>query len=494
MSGFDLVIRGGTVVDGRGGEPFIADVGIRNGLIAEVGVIAAKGRDEIDATGLLVTPGWVDIHTHYDGQATWDERITPSSIHGATTVVMGNCGVGFAPVRKSDHDTLIRLMEGVEDIPGAALHEGLNWTWESFPQYLDALERKPHDIDIVAHLPHGALRVYVMGERGANREPATKAEIAQMGRLAKEAVEAGAIGFSSSRTMLHRTSDGQPTPTLGAAREELLGIAKGLGEAGKGVLQFVSDFTDTQEEFDMLRELAATSGRPLSFSLLQNDVRPDQWQELLAQLDGAVKSGITMRGQVSARPVGLLLGLQGSLNPFITRPSYVAIAGKPLAERVAIMRDPAFRARLLAEENDKGHPFSMMVGSAYGKMFELGDPPNYEPAPEESLAARAARQGRAPDELVYDVLLAEEGRGFIYFPLLNYAHFDLEAARKMLCDANTVPGLSDGGAHCGVICDGSFPTYMLTHWARDRTRGEKIALALDRQGTGARYGTRRGPA
>ncbi|MBI1260721.1 MAG: amidohydrolase family protein [Rhizobiales bacterium] len=476
MSQFDLVIRGGTIHDGRGGDAFTGDVAVTNGLIVEVGEVRGTGREEIDATGLLVTPGWVDIHTHYDGQATWDERITPSSIHGATTVVMGNCGVGFAPVRKGDHGTLIRLMEGVEDIPGAALHEGLKWNWESFPDYLDALDARKRDIDIVAQLPHGALRVYVMGERGANREAATKAEIAEMGRLALEAVEAGAIGFSTSRTMLHRTSDGQPTPTLGAAHEELTGIAKGLGEAGKGVLQFVSDFIDTEEEFNMLCELAATSGRPLSFSLLQNDTRPDQWSELLARLDKAVHSGLEMRGQVAARPVGLLLGLQGSLNPFITRPAYAAIASLPLDERVTIMKDPAFRAKLLAEENDRGHPFSMMVGSAYDKMFELGDPPDYEPAPDTSLAHRAAREGRAPDELVYDVLLADAGRGFIYFPLLNYAHFDLQDLSVMLRDPNTVPGLSDGGAHCGVICDGSFPTYMLTHWARDRARGEKLPL------------------
>ncbi|PKQ03965.1 MAG: amidohydrolase, partial [Alphaproteobacteria bacterium HGW-Alphaproteobacteria-11] len=357
MGEVDLVIRGGTVVDGSGGAAYEADVAIDKGVIVEIGKVATKGREEIDAKGLLVTPGWVDIHTHYDGQVTWDSRMTPSSIHGATTVVMGNCGVGFAPVKKTDHDRLIRLMEGVEDIPGAALHEGLSWKWESFADYMAAVETLPHDIDLVMQVPHGAVRVYVMGERGAKREPATDAEIAEMREIVRDAIKAGAIGFSTSRTVAHRTSDGDLTPTIGAADKEMIAIAEGLKEAGAGVLQWVSDFRDVDHEFSLVEKLVEVSGRPLSFSLVQADVVPDQWRELLKRLDGAAGRGLPIKAQVQGRPVGLMLGLQGSVHPFLTRPSYRAIADKPLDERVAIMRDPAFRAKLLAEDLEPGHPF-----------------------------------------------------------------------------------------------------------------------------------------
>lgn len=477
MSTVDVVLRGGTIYDGTGGEPFIADVAIANGVVVQVGEVSAKGREEIDATGKIVTPGWVDVHTHYDGQVTWDGAVTPSSALGATTIVMGNCGVGFAPVKPEAHDMLVRLMEGVEDIPGAALHEGLDWRWESFADYMAAIDERPHDIDICAQIPHGALRVYVMGERGARREAATPEEIAEMRRLTAEAVRAGAIGFSTSRTLIHRTSDGDLTPTIGAAWAELEGIALGLKDAGAGVLQFVSDFSDLDAEFDLFEHLTRISGRPLSFSLLQNDVQPEQWRTLLARLHAANEKGLPIKAQVGARPVGLLLGLQGSVHPFVTRPSYMEIAHKPLAERVEIMRDPAFRARLLAEEPLKGHPFTTMVGTSFEKMYDLGDPPNYEPDPETSFGARAAREGVDPAVLVYDTLVADGGTGFLYFPLLNYTDGNLDAAREMMVDPYTVPGLSDGGAHVGVICDVSFPTYLLTHWARDRTRGPKIDLA-----------------
>ncbi|MDP3175704.1 MAG: amidohydrolase family protein [Phenylobacterium sp.] len=472
----DVVIRGGTLVDGEGGEPYEADVAIRDGVVVEVGKVATRGAEEIDAKGLLVTPGWVDIHTHYDGQATWDSRLTPSSIQGSTTVVMGNCGVGFAPARATDHDALIRLMEGVEDIPGAALHEGLAWNWESFGDYLDALDRVPRDIDIAAQIPHGALRVFVMGERGAVRAPATEEEAAQMGGLVRDALKAGAIGFSTTRTAAHRTADGAFTPTLGAADAEMLAIAKGMREAGSGVLQWVSDFREMDHEFDLLKELLTVSGRPLSFSIVQADVFPGQWQELLRRLDEAVGQGYDIRGQVQGRPVGLMLGLQGSVHPFISRPSYKAIADKPLAERVAIMRDPEFRARLLAEQPIKDMPFVNSVVGAYHKMFELGDPPNYEPHPSESLAARAAAEGRAADEIAYDRMIADDGAGFLFFTLHNYIDGDLENALTMLRNPNTLFGLSDGGAHVGAICDVSVPTYMLSHWCRDRTRGAKLDL------------------
>ena len=476
MAEVDIVIRGGTVVDGTGGPAHKADVAIDKGRIVAVGKVEARGREEIDAKGRLVTPGWVDIHTHYDGQVTWDSHMTPSSLHGATTVVMGNCGVGFAPVRKADHDRLIRLMEGVEDIPGAALHEGLSWEWESFADYLDAVEARPRDIDVAIQVPHGAVRVYVMGERGAKREPASDTEIAEMRDIVRDAIKAGAIGFSTSRTVAHRTSDGDLTPTIGAADRELMAIAEGLKEAGAGVLQWVSDFRDIDREFSLVEKLTEISGRPLSFSLVQADIWPDQWRDLLARLDAAAGRGLPIRAQVQGRPVGLMLGLQGSVHPFLTRPSYGEIASKPLDERVAIMQTPEFRKKLLSEDLEPGHPFLNSLTGAWHKMFELGDPPNYEPSPEDSIGARAKREGKDPDEIVYDLLTANGGRNFLFFPLHNYFEFNLDNVLTMIRNPNTLFGLSDGGAHVGVICDVSVPTYMLTHWCRDRTRGDRLDL------------------
>src|SRR5437588_387247 len=383
----DLVIRGGIVVDGTGAPPRRADVAIDGARITAVGSAAdvGDGRRRIDADGTVVTPGFVDVHTHYDGQATWDDSITPSAWHGVTTVVMGNCGVGFAPVRPTDHDVLVELMEGVEDIPGTALHEGLQWDWESFPQYLDALERQPRDVDVAAQLPHGALRLYVMGERGAAREPATDDEVAEMARLAGEAMDAGAMGFTTSRTRNHRTSRGDWTPTLTAAASELAGIADGLGSVGKGVLQVVSDFTDPREELSSVLGMAESSGRPLSISLSQVPTKPEGWRSLLDAITSANERGLSVR-------------------------------------------------------------------------------------------AEAARTGVPAEELVYDAALADDGRGLLYVPFLNYADGDLEAVRGMLTHPHAVLGLSDGGAHVGTICDGSFPTTMLTHWVRDRTRGERLPL------------------
>jgi N-acyl-D-aspartate/D-glutamate deacylase len=476
MGQVDLVIRGGTVIDGTGAAPFEADVAIDGGRIVEVGQVAAKGREEIDARGLMVTPGWVDIHTHYDGQMTWDSRMTPSSTLGATTIVAGNCGVGFAPARPADRDILIRLMEGVEDIPGSALHEGLSWRWESFGEYMDAVEKVPHDIDVAVQVPHGALRVYVMGERGARREPANAEDIAQMRALVRDAVKAGAIGFSTTRTMIHRTADGDLTPTLNATRDEMIGIAEGLRDAGSGVMQVASDFADLDEEFALFCELTKAAGQPLSFSLVQADVMPDRWRELLDRLEAANTKGYDIKAQVAGRPVGLMLGLQGSAHPFISRPSFQAIIDKPLAEKVAAMRDPDFRARLIAEAPMKGHPFINSLAGAHHKMFELGDPPNYEPDPSESLGARAKALGINPDELVYDALIADEGRAFLYFPMLNYVEGNLDNVRTMMVHPNTLSGLSDGGAHVGAICDVSLPTYMLTHWCRDRSRGARLDL------------------
>ncbi len=476
MATSDLIIRGGTIVDGTGAEPFEGDVAVSGGQITAIGKVSGKGIEEIDARGQVVTPGFVDIHTHYDGQATWGDAISPSSLHGCTTVIMGNCGVGFAPCHTEDHDRLIRLMEGVEDIPFPVLTEGLPWSWESFPDYLDFLSSRRFDTDIGAQLPHAALRVYVMGERGANREDATAEDIAAMKQLAKEAGMAGALGFSTSRTLNHRTSDGQPTPTLTASETELIGIAEGLKEAGRGVLQFVSDFNDPQKEAAMLRRIVEASGRPLSVSLAQADVAPEGWRALLGAIETAMNDGLPMRAQVAPRPVGVLLGLELTMNPFSAHPSYAAIATKPLEERVAALRDPAFRDRLLSEEPASDNPFLKTMLRGFGKMFQLRDPVNYEPGPESTLEYMANARGISPEEMALDLMLERDGRGVLYLPFLNYSQGSLEPIRAMMESPATLPGLSDGGAHVGMICDGSFTTTMLTHWARDRQRGPKLPI------------------
>jgi len=470
MGDFDLIIRGGTVVDGTGGPSRTGDVAVKDGRIAEVGDVEGSAAQTIDADGALVAPGFVDIHTHYDGQATWDSQLVPSAWHGVTTVVMGNCGVGFAPVREHDRDRLIELMEGVEDIPGAALHEGLTWEWETFAEYLDALGRRRYDIDVGAQVPHGAVRLYVMGERGANREPATADDIAAMGDVVRDAVAAGALGFTTSRTLNHRTSKGEPTPTLTAAVDELAGIAAAMSLADAGVLEVVSDFRHVQEEFANLRRMVEVSGRPLSISIAQADVAPDQWRQVLDAIADANANGLPIKGQVPARGIGLLLGLSATLNPFIGLPSYKPLAKRSVDERARALADPALKERILAEVPDH-----RLVGR-FDRMFELGDPPDYEPAPDSSIAARAVRQGKRPEELAYELMLEDGGRKLLYFPILNYTEGNLDNARTMMLHEHTVPGLSDGGAHVGTICDASFPTTLLTHWCRDRTRGEKLDL------------------
>lgn len=471
---YDLVIRNGLLVDGTGAPPREADVGVKDGAIAAVGRVSGRGAEEIDARGKLVTPGFVDVHTHYDGQATWDARMQPSSWHGVTTVVMGNCGVGFAPCRRDDHERLIKLMEGVEDIPFPVLVEGLPWNWESFPDYLDALQSRRFDIDIGTQLPHAALRVYVMGQRGADREKATEADIAAMAELARSAVEAGALGFSTSRTLNHRTSDGQPTPTLTAGEDELTGVALALAAADKGVLQFVSDFADPEAEFAMLRRIVEKSGRPLSFSLLQGP-RKNAWRDQLLALERANAEGLAMRAQVCARPVGLLFGFELTMNPFSLHPSYQAIAKLPLAERVARLRNPETRARLLAEDpKDSGWRRNV---NAWDRLILMQSTPDYEPTPDQTVQAEAARRGVSPEAVALDHLLANDGRGMLYLPFLNYFEGSLDPAYEMLLHEHTIPGLSDGGAHVGMICDGSFPTSNLTLMTRDRTRGPKVDLA-----------------
>ncbi len=474
MKKHDLLIRGGRVADGLGSPLFEADVAIRDGRIAAVGRVEGDAREVLDAAGAVVAPGFVDIHTHYDGQAVWDSQLASSSWHGVTTVVMGNCGVGFAPVRQHDRERLIELMEGVEDIPGVALHEGLDWAWESFAEFLTALERRPHDVDLCAQLPHGALRVYVMGERAARLEPATQDDVARMREIAATAMRAGALGFSTSRSINHRTIKGDPTPSLRASEAELTGIAMGLADAGRGVLQLLSDF-DTpslEEEFAMLRRVVERSGRPLSFTVAQKHDDPQGWRRLLELVDQAVKDGLPIRGQVAPRPIGMLLGLQGSLNPFSGSPMVREIADRPLAERYAIMRDPAFKASVLehlARTTRKRLDLKLL--------FPFGDPPNYEPDPSTSIAAQAERLGRSPDDVAYELILQDEGRAFLYTPFANYHDGNLDACREMMADPNTVIGLGDGGAHVGMISDASFPTFLMTHWARECGRGDGFDLS-----------------
>jgi len=471
MSTHALVIRGGAVVDGTGAPARAADVAIDEGLITEVGRVDGGAARTIDADGLLVTPGFVDIHSHYDGQASWGERMIPSSWHGVTTVVVGNCGVGFAPVRPADHDRLIELMEGVEDIPGTVLHEGLAWSWQSFPEFMDSLGDRPFDVDVAVQVPHGALRLHVMGERGARRDVATAHDIDAMARLAREAIEAGALGFTTSRTLNHRTSRGEYTPTLTAEADELIGIAQAIGQTGEGVLQVVSDFADLDAEFAIFRRMAETSGRPLSFSLVQ--VRGDGWRRLLDLLSAANADGVKMTGQVAPRAVGLVLGLQCTLHPLLTNPVYREISARTLSERVAAMADPSFKETVLAADASQRDDSKLggRLIHAFHRMYELGDPPDYEPDAASSIAARAEREGRRALDLAYDVLLRDGGRSFLYLPSLNYADGNLDAVGEMLAHPNTVIGLADGGAHVGTICDASFPTTLLTLWARDRERG-----------------------
>ena len=477
----DLLIRAGTIVDGSGAPAFTADVAIDDGRITAVGKVGGSARRTLDADGLLVMPGFVDVHTHYDGQATWDPLLTPSCFHGVTTVVMGNCGVGFAPMQPDQRAFLIEMMEGVEDIPGSVLAEGVDWGWESFPDYLCALERKPHIMDVGTQLPHAALRYYVMGERGAAREPATAQDLERMASLTEGALRAGSLGFSTSRSLLHKTAQGAYVPNYGAAKHELEAIGAGMKRAGCGVLQLLSDFPEVDPEFDLLLDWVRASGhRPLSFTLVQRVEYPGQWRTLLQRIDDAQRGGFQVRGQVAPRAVGLILGLQATLHPFMAKPSYAAIAHLPLPERVARMRDPQLRARILAEAVDAmpGHIPGLMIKvlAQLDRVYALGDPPDYEPPPEASVAARAARLGVDPMELMYDLLLERDGRELLFAPAANYVEGDYEAVRTMLGHPHTVVGLGDGGAHCGSICDGSFPTYLLTHWTRDRTRGERFPL------------------
>ncbi len=475
MSQYDLVIRSGSVIDGTGQQPLTADVAIKNGKIAATGRVSGHGDREVNADGALVTPGFVDIHTHYDGQATWSNRMSPSSHHGVTSVVMGNCGVGFAPVRPTDHDLLIELMEGVEDIPGVALSEGLSWEWESFPDYLDYLSKRQFDMDICAQLPHAALRVYVMGQRGADREPATTEDIIEMRRLTEEAIRAGALGFTSSRTLNHRSSKGEPTPTLQAEHDELVGMANALHTIGYGVMEMISDFEDLDTEFELLKSMVGSAGRPMSISLAQG-ISDHGWRKILNKIEYANDAGYEMRGQVAPRPIGILLGLTTTLSPFTTRPSFTEVSHLPLDERVLALADPGRKARILAEPTGKGFGTMFRLMDEGRKIWLMTDPPNYEPNPEDSLNAQAIARGLDPWSYIYDVLLQNNGRSLLYTPFANYAQNNLDCCRDMILHKDTVMGLGDGGAHVGTICDASFITSLITHWGRDRVRGEKIDL------------------
>ncbi len=469
-----LVVRGGTVVDGTGEAPYAADVAIAGDRIAAIGPALPRGDQEIDARGKLVIPGLIDIHTHYDAQVTWADQISPSSWNGVTTVLIGNCGVGFAPCLPERRDMLVKLMEGVEDIPEVVLTEGLPWNWQSFPQYLDALDARRWDIDVATQVPHSAVRVHVMGERGANREDATAADRAEMARLVAEGLRAGALGFATSRTIAHKTLAGDLIPTLRAAEAELAEIGQAMRGVGAGWMQVISDFDDPEAEFGILRRVAEGSGRPMTFSLLQREQRPTLWRELLDKVADVNRAGFDMKAQVMGRPIGVMLGFEISQNPFVGRPSWREVKDLPFPAKLARLRDPAFRARLIGEET--ADPMARHRLNTWEKIFPLTDPPDYEPPPEASVAARAAREGRDPQELVYDMLLERDGRAILYRPIINYADGTLDTVKLMMEDPNTLMGLGDGGAHVSIICDASTMTHTLTHWARDRTRGARMPL------------------
>ena len=475
MSSPNLVIRNGTIVDGSGGDPYEADLAIADGWITSIGGAIAKGSEEIDARGKLVMPGFVDLHTHYDAQVTWSDRLSPSSWNGVTTVLLGNCGVGFAPCREDQHDLLINLMEGVEDIPEVVLSEGLPWTWHSFPDFLDALAARSYDADVAAQVPHAALRVYVMGERGANREPATEADRRRMAELTTDGLRAGALGFSTSRTLNHRAADGRSIPTLRAEEAELTAIAHAMRATNTGWMQIVSDFEDQDGEIGLFRRLARESNRPLTVTLTQSAARPDAWRRVMSEIDAANAEGLRMTAQVRSRPTSVLLGLELSQNPFVGRASYKRIAHLPFAERLAELRKPEVRARILGE-NYEGSGRGRRVEN-WARMYPLGDPPDYEPGNDDSIAARAKREGRSPEEVAYDLLIEGDGRNILYLPVTNYAAGNLDVVREMIAAPNSLLGLGDGGAHVGIMCDATSTSYTLTHWTRDRRRGSLFPVA-----------------
>jgi N-acyl-D-aspartate/D-glutamate deacylase len=492
---YDLKIINGKLYDGDGGEPYSANIAVKDGVIVEIGECAGKAGKVINAAGQIVTPGFIDVHTHYDGQVSWDEEMQPSINHGVSTVIMGSCGVGFAPVRETDRDTLVRLMEGVEDIPGSALSEGITWDWETLPEYMDALDAKPHTIDFGVQVTHDPLRVYVMGERAVFDQEATEEDIAEMRRLTREALEAGAVGFSTGRSDVHRSADGDWTPSSEATAAELAGIAQAFDGVGHGVLQAVNDFNlerdgdQFETEWDILMQYArGAGGAPFSLSLMQRDFAPDQWQRILSAAEDASEDGVNIRLQVAPRGIGVTVGLQCTFHPFIGFPSYKKICQLPLPERVAAMREPDFKAQLLTEESEPmagdGTPVPPIadallaaVDFVASKTFLLGDNPEYEQTAETSVLQMAEDAGVPTLEMIYDLMLEDEGRALLYFPIYNYTEMSFDNVLTMMKHPLSIQGLSDGGAHVGTVCDSSFSTYLLTHWARDRSRGEKLPLA-----------------
>ena len=486
----DMVIRNGTIVDGTGAAAFTGDIAIDGGRISAVATAAGSkigpGRQEVDATGLHVTPGFVDIHTHYDGQATWDSEMAPSSWHGVTTVVMGNCGVGFAPAKPDKHDWLIGLMEGVEDIPGTALAEGMTWDWETFPEYMDALAKRPRTIDVATHVPHGAVRAYVMGDRGARNEVPTEHEIAQMSAIVEDGLKAGALGFSTSRTVLHKSIDGELVPGTTATKEELIGIGRAVARAGHGVFEMASDLKREWDEFGWMGALSQETGLPVTFAMLQSIAKELPWEEQMAETAKWNAAGANIVAQIALRGNGILMAWRGTVHPFKFKPSWAEIDAAPWAEQWARISDPAWKAKLLAEP-DVIPPSDIagllaVVTQGFALHYEMGADFNYEPTVADSIAARAAAAGVSPAEYTYDLLSADDGTGFIYFPILNYADGNLDFVEGLLHRDDVVISLSDGGAHCGTICDAASPTFLLQHWVRDRTRGTiAIENAIRRQ-------------
>ncbi|MEZ5693823.1 MAG: D-aminoacylase [Altererythrobacter sp.] len=489
MPAYDLIIRGGTIVDGTGAPRFTGDVAIRDGLVAEVGEVHGSAAEEIDAAGMLVTPGFVDIHTHYDGQATWDQEMAPSSWHGVTTVVMGNCGVGFAPARPDQHEWLIGLMEGVEDIPGTALAEGMTWEWETFPEYLDALEKLPRTVDIGTHVPHGAVRAYVLGDREQPGAVPTEQDIADMADIVEEGVRAGALGFSTSRTVIHKDVDGVVVPGTTATAEELIELGRAMGRVGYGVFEMASDLMREWDEFGWMGKLSRETGLPVTFAALQSIAKEMPLDEQIATMRAENDNGANIVAQIALRGNGIIMAWQGTVHPFRFRPSYVAIADLPWDEQKAKLADPAFKAQVLSETVDlSGQPqdiagLLMIVSAGWNMQFEMDEDFDYEPGADASVAARAEKAGMTPDEYAWDMLCRDDFSGFIYLPILNYADGNLDFLEQLQKSDDTVNSLSDGGAHCGTICDAASPTFMLQHWVRDRRRGGKIGLesAIKRQ-------------
>ncbi len=487
MATYDLIIRNGTIVDGTGAARFTGDVAVKDGLIAAVGKVHGDATQEIDAGGKVVAPGWVDIHTHYDGQATWDQEMAPSSWHGVTTVVMGNCGVGFAPAAPNRHDWLIGLMEGVEDIPGTALAEGMKWDWETFPEYLDALERLPRSVDVATHVPHGAVRAYVLGDRERPGAVPTAEDIEKMAAIVEEGVRAGALGFSTSRTVIHKSIDGEVVPGTTATADELIAIGRAMGKVGHGVFELASDLKREWNEFGWMGALSRETGLPVVFAALQSIAKEQPLSEQIANMRAENDNGANIVAAIALRGNGIIMGWQGTVHPFRFRPSVAELDGLPWDQQLAKIKDPAFKAKVLAEANvypdsDIVHLY-MVIAQGWQAQFEMDADFDYEPGADASIAARAAAAGKTPDEYAYDLLSENEGTGFIYLPILNYADGNLDFLEELQASSDCVNSLSDGGAHCGTICDAASPTFMLQHWVRDRKRGGRLSLeaAVKRQ-------------